>query len=239
MALYVYAIIAKDHPLRLDGMTGVGAQPSPVRAVTAGSLCAVVSDISEEIRPKRRDLQVHQEVLESLMADAVILPLQFGYLASDDQAVQTALEENTDSYLATLARLEGCAEYHVRASQADEDELLRQILQDLPEARELNERIRAGAQDPQLSLALGELVAREVQERQDSLAAGLVQALIPYGREHAIHPPSSPDFLNLSLLVAHDQTEDFLAAEASLARQIEGGVDFRLTGPLPPYSFVQ
>ncbi|MFE2328750.1 GvpL/GvpF family gas vesicle protein [Streptomyces sp. NPDC059385] len=239
MALYVYAIIAKDHPLRLDGMTGVGSNPSPVRAVAAGSLCAVVSDISEEIRPKRRDLQVHQEVLESLMADAVILPLQFGYLASDDQAVQMALDENTDSYLATLARLDGCAEYHVRASQADEDELLRQILQDLPQARELNEQIRAGAQDPQLSLALGELVAREVQERQDSLAAGLVQALIPYGREHVTHPPSGPDFLNLSLLVPHDQTEDFLAAEASLARQIEGGVDFRLTGPLPPYSFVQ
>ncbi|MFE2164122.1 GvpL/GvpF family gas vesicle protein [Streptomyces sp. NPDC059447] len=239
MALYVYAIIAKDHPQRLDGVTGVGSNPSPVRAVTAGSLCAVVSDISEEIRPKRRDLQVHQEVLEALMADAVILPLQFGYLASDDQAVQMALDENTDSYLATLARLDGCAEYHVRASQADEDELLRQILQDLPQARELNEQIRAGAQDPQLSLALGELVAREVQERQDSLAAGLVQALIPYGREHVTHPPSGPDFLNLSLLVPHDQTEDFLAAEASLARQIEGGVDFRLTGPLPPYSFVQ
>ncbi|MEV6396842.1 GvpL/GvpF family gas vesicle protein [Streptomyces sp. NPDC051907] len=37
----------------------------------------------------------------------------------------------------------------------------------------------------------------------------------------------------------HDRTEDFLAAQASLARQIEGGVDFRVTGPLPPYSFVQ
>ncbi len=238
MALYVYAITGKDHPHRLDGLTGVGSPPSPVRTITAGTLSAVVSEISEEIRPKRRDLQAHQEVLESLMADAVILPLQFGYFASDEQAVQQALEENTDSYVATLARLDGCAEYHVRASQADEDELLRQILQDSAEARELNERIRAGEQDPQLPFVLGELVAREVQERQESLAAGLVQALIPYGREHATHPPSSPDFLNLSLLVPDDRTEDFMAAQASLARQIEGGVDFRLTGPLPPYSFV-
>ncbi|WUI36109.1 gas vesicle protein [Streptomyces zaomyceticus] len=62
-------------------------------------------------------------------------------------------------------------------------------------------QIRAGAQDPQLPLSLGELVAREVQERQDPLAAGLVQGLIPYGRAHTSHPPSSPDFLNLSLLV--------------------------------------
>ncbi|MFD3538602.1 GvpL/GvpF family gas vesicle protein [Streptomyces sp. NPDC058662] len=239
MVLYVYAITGKDHPHRLDGLTGVGSDPSPVRTVAAGPLCAVVSDISEEVRPKRRDLQAHQQVLESLMADAVVLPLQFGYFASDDEAVQQALEEETDRYLATLARLDGCAEYHVRASQADEDELLRRILRDVPEARELNEQIRAGAQDPQLPLALGELIAREVQERQDALAAGLVEALIPYGREHTTHPPSSPDFLNLSLLVPHDRTEEFLAAQAGLARQIEGGVDFRLTGPLPPYSFVQ
>ncbi|MDX3452159.1 GvpL/GvpF family gas vesicle protein [Streptomyces sp. ME02-8801-2C] len=238
MALYVYAITAKDHPQRVDDLTGVGSHPAPLRTVTAGPLCAVVSEISEEIRPKRRDLQVHQEVLEGLMSDAVILPLQFGYFAPDDQDVKQALEANVDRYLATLARLDGCAEYHVRASQADEDELLREILRDSSEARELNEQIRAGAQDPQLPLALGELVAREVQERQDALAADIAQTLLPYGREHTTHPPSSPDFLNLSLLVPQDRTEDFLAAQAGLARQIQGGVDLRLTGPLPPYSFV-
>lgn len=239
MPLYVYAITGIGHPRRLEGLSGVGAHPAPARAVTAGPLCAVVSDISEEIRPKRRDLQAHQEVQERLMAGGVILPLQFGYIAPDDQAVQQALEENTNGYLTSLERLDGCAEYHVRASQADEDELLRQILQDSDQAREINERIRAGAQDPQLPLALGELIAREVQERQESLAAGLVQALIPYARENATHPPSPPDFLNLSLLVPHERKEDFLAVEASLATQIHGGVEFRLTGPLPPYSFVQ
>ncbi|MEU2117916.1 GvpL/GvpF family gas vesicle protein [Streptomyces sp. NPDC016459] len=239
MALYVYAITGKDHPRRLEGLTGVGSHPAPVRAVAAGPLYAVVSDISEEIRPKRRDLQAHQEVQERLMAGAVVLPLQFGYIARDEQAVRQALEENPDGYLATLERLDGCAEYHARATQANEDELLRQILQDSPQARELNERIRSGAQDPQLPLTLGELVAREVQERQDALAAGLVQALTPYAREHVTHPPSPPDFLNLSLLVPHERKDDFLAAQTGLAAQIDGGVDFRLTGPLPPYSFVQ
>lgn len=63
--------------------------------------------------------------------------------------------------------------------------------------RDLSEQIRAGAQDSQLSLTLGELVAREVQERQQPLAAGLVQALIPYGREHTTHLPSSPEFPSL------------------------------------------
>ncbi|KJY33019.1 GvpL/GvpF family gas vesicle protein [Streptomyces sp. A1547] len=239
MPLYVYSITAKDHPLRLDGVSGVGAEPSPLRAVTAGTLCAVVSDIAEDIRPKRRDLNAHQQVLEMLMADGVILPLQFGYIATDDLVVRQVLESNAESYLGALKRLEGCAEYHVRASQADEAPLLQQILQDVPEASDLNNRIRGGDRDPGLPLALGEIVAREVQVRQEALAAGLTEALVPFSREYVAHPPSGSDFLNLSLLVPEEQQEALRTAEANLAREIGSGIDLRFSGPLPPYSFVQ
>ncbi|MEU9096749.1 GvpL/GvpF family gas vesicle protein [Streptomyces sp. NPDC048361] len=239
MALYVYAITGKDHPRRPDGLSGVGAHPTPVRTITTGPLTAVVSDISEEIRPKRRDLQIHREVQEHFMAGAVILPMQFGYIAADDQDVRQALEANTAAYLAALDRLDGCAEYHVRASQQDEEQLLRDVLQDSAEARELNNRIRAGDPDPQLPLSLGELVARAVQERQDALGAGLIQALTGYAREHVVHPPAYPDFVNLSLLVPHEKKDDFLTAHQGLTDQLADGVDLRVAGPLPPYSFVQ
>ncbi|MCT4357066.1 GvpL/GvpF family gas vesicle protein [Streptomyces sp. Je 1-79] len=238
MALYVYAITAQSHPLDLKGVTGVGAEPFPVRALASGPLSAVVSDISEEIRPKRRDLLAHQEVQERLMRDGAVLPLQFGYTAADDATVQAVLRKDADIYLATLERLDGCAEYHLRASQ-EEEELLRDILLDTPEARELNERIRSGDQDPQLPVALGQLVAAQVQQRQEALAAGLVEALLPFAREHNVRPASGNDFLNLSLLVPDDRREDFLTAQANLAREMDGGVECRLTGPLPPYSFVQ
>ncbi|WP_046778344.1 GvpL/GvpF family gas vesicle protein [Streptomyces yangpuensis] len=238
MALYVYSIAADTHPRRLDGLNGVGSKPAPLRSVTAGSLSAVVSDVSEEIRPKRRDLLLHQEVQEQLMADGPILPLQFGYIAADESAVRQVLESNADGYLDALRRLEGCAEYNVRVSQDDEGPLLHQILQDSPEAGDLNERIRAGDPDPQLPLALGELVAREVEARQESLAAGLVQALLPFARAHVTHPPTGDDFLNLSLLVSDEQKEDLLTAHTNLSRELDGGVGLRFAGPLPPYSFV-
>jgi hypothetical protein len=191
------------------------------------------------VRPKRRDLAAHQEVQDRLMAYGTVLPLQFGYIAPDEGAVRQALEENAAAYLATLERLEGCAEHHVRASQQDEEPLLRQILEDSPEARDLNARIRSGDQDPQLPMALGELVAREVEVRQQTLADGLVQALLPFAREHVSRPPSGSEFLNLSLLVPQDRESDLLTAEGNLAREIDGGVDLRFHGPLPPYSFVQ
>ncbi|MGW7065027.1 GvpL/GvpF family gas vesicle protein [Streptomyces sp. NPDC054904] len=238
MPLYVYSITAKDHPRQLDGVRGVGAEPSSLRAVAEGPLCAVVSDIDEEIRPKRRDLAAHQEVQERLMVDGTVLPLQFGYVATDDLAVSQALQSNADAYLAALERLEGCAEYHVRASQDDEAPLLQQILQDLPDAKDLNDRIRGGNRDPGLPLALGEMVAREAQARQESLAAGLTEALIPLAREHLVRPSSGSDFLNLSLLVPHEHQEHLRTAEANIAHEIGSGVDLRFAGPLPPYSFV-
>ncbi|MEU9305808.1 GvpL/GvpF family gas vesicle protein [Streptomyces sp. NPDC048269] len=236
MALYVYSIIAATHPCRLDGLTGVGAQAAPLRAVTVGQLRAVVSDIDEEIRPKRRDLAAHQEVQDHLMADGTVLPLQFGYTAPDDEAVTQALQQRTESYLDALERLQGCAEYHIKASQ-DEEALLREILSDSPRARQLNDQIRAGDADPQLPLQLGELVAAEVRDRQEALAAGLVQALIPFAREHSVRAPADGDIVNLSLLVHDDEKETFLQAEASLAQQVDG-IGFRFAGPLPPYSFV-
>ncbi|MFJ5879416.1 GvpL/GvpF family gas vesicle protein [Streptomyces sp. NPDC093088] len=238
MALYVYAITGKDHPLAIEDMTGVGAEPSPVRALASGPLYAVVSDVSEEIRPKRRDLLIHQEVQERLMEGGPVLPLQFGYTAADEATVEQVLREDADGYLANLERLDGCAEYHVRASQ-NEEELLRQILREIPETRELNERIRAGDPDPQLPLTLGRTVAAQVQERQDALAAGLADALVPYAREHNVRPASGDDLLNLSLLISDDRKEEFLSAQAGLVRQLGDGVEFRLSGPLPPYSFVQ
>ncbi|MFB6619995.1 GvpL/GvpF family gas vesicle protein [Streptomyces sp. NPDC085524] len=236
MAVYVYAITAATHPSSLDDLTAVGAEPAPVRAVTAGQLRAVVSDVDEEIRPKRRDLAAHQEVQAHLMAEGTILPLQFGYTAPDDAAVTAVLEERADAYLDSLERLRGCAEYNVKASQ-DESVLLREVLDGSPRARQLNDRIRGGDPDPRLPLQLGELVAGEVRERQESLAARLVQALIPLARDHSVRPPVGGDLLNLSLLVPRDQKESLLEAEADLARQVNG-MELRFTGPLPPYSFV-
>ncbi|MGC4996890.1 MULTISPECIES: GvpL/GvpF family gas vesicle protein [unclassified Streptomyces] len=237
MGVYVYSITDKQHPLRLDDLRGVGESPGSLRAVTAGSLCAVVSDAPEDLRPKRRDVGAHQEVQERLMADGTVLPLRFGLVAASDDEVRAALEERAEDYADRLRELEGCAEYHLKVSQ-DEESLLRQILAESPQARQLNDEIRAGSDDPAAPVRLGELVAQEVQARQEALAAGVVEALRPFARDLDSSQPTGSDFVSVSFLVADDQEEAFLTTELSVAHQLGEGFDFRLNGPLPPYSFV-
>ncbi|MET7617932.1 GvpL/GvpF family gas vesicle protein [Streptomyces sp. NPDC005408] len=237
MGVYIYSITEKQHPLRLDGLSGVGEPSAALRTVSGGLLAAVVSDAPDDLRPKRRDLSAHQEVQDRLMADGTVLPLRFGLMAENDEAVRIALEERADEFTDRLKALEGCVEYNLKVGQ-EEDALLREILEESSEARELNDGIRNGTAGPEAPVALGELVAREVQARQDALAAGVIEALRPFAREHDSSQPSGTDFLNVSFLVAHDQDEGFLTTELSVANQMGDEFQFRLNGPLPPYSFV-
>lgn len=237
MAVYVYSIVSKDHPTRLDDLHGVGDPPGRLRTVTAGVLAAVVSDAPEDLRPRRRDVLAHQEVQERLMADGAVLPLRFGMTAEDDESVRKALEDKAGEYGEQLQKLDGVSEYNLKVSW-EEEALLRRILLESEEIRELNTATRSGSGTPEMSLALGELVAQEAEARQQALAAGIVEALRPYARGDSVSVPSGDDFLNVSFLVHDEEEEMFLATGISLANQLGEECGFRLRGPLPPYSFV-
>ncbi|MGW0548696.1 GvpL/GvpF family gas vesicle protein [Streptomyces altiplanensis] len=237
MAVYVYAITAAAHPRRLDGVNGVGDPPEQLRTVDGQSLVAVVSDAPEGLKAKRRDVLAHQSVLERLMADGSVLPLRFGALAPDDEAVRQVLDERADEYRERLSALDGCVEFHLKASCAEEA-LLRDILLQSEEARRLNEEIRSGRGGQDLRIALGELVAAEVQRRHGTLAAETVEALRPQARDIRTSDPTGDDFVSVSFLVEQARQNEFMTAEKDLADRRGEDFAFRLHGPLPPYSFV-
>ncbi|MGW1835194.1 GvpL/GvpF family gas vesicle protein [Streptomyces sp. NPDC002067] len=237
MTVYVYSVVPAAHPQRLDGLPGVGDPPATLRTVRGGELSAVVSDAPEGLRPKRRDLAAHQDVQEHLRAEGPVLPLQFGFTAEDDEAVRAVLQEHAETFAERLRAVEGRAEYHLKAAR-EEDALLREVLAESDEARALNERIRNGTGGPDLPLALGELVAREVQIRKDRLAATVIEALRPLAREESVSPPAGDDFLNVSFLVDRENEEELRSAVRKLSADMGDDVDLRLRGPLPAYSFV-
>lgn len=237
MAVYVYSITSKDHPMRLDGLSPVGGSDEPLRTVTSGELSAVVSEAPGDLRPRRRDVLAHQEVQERLMADGAVLPLRFGFTAPDEETVRGVLDERAVEYREQLKNLAGCAEYHLKVSW-DEDSLLLRILEENDEVRRLNDEIRGGSPSPDAPIVLGELISHEVQARQQALGAGIVEALRPFVRDDVVSAPAGQDFLSVSFLVDDGKEEMFLATQLSLANQVGEECDFRLVGPLPPYSFV-
>ncbi|MFD9289401.1 GvpL/GvpF family gas vesicle protein [Streptomyces sp. NPDC060030] len=237
MSTYVYAITAADHPLRLDGLSGIGNPASDLRTLKTSELSAVVSDSPPDLRAKRRDLVAHQSVLERLMADGAALPMRFGLVGPDDDQVRAALDQGKDGYTARLSELDGRLEYNLKVSR-DEESLLREILSESSEARRLSEYTRQnpGAQDQKM--ALGELVSHEVQARQEAAGREVAAALATAAERVSEGEPTKTHFLNVSYLVRRDKASAFSQAVHEEAERRGDEYTFALNGPLPPYSFV-
>ncbi|MET9968847.1 GvpL/GvpF family gas vesicle protein [Streptomyces sp. NPDC006356] len=237
MSVYVYAITKDSHPLDLGDTEGVGDPPGELRVVRAGSLCAVVSESPDDQSVARRDLEAHHAVQERLWTEGSTLPLSFGFVAADDEAVRGVLEERAQLFAQRLDELAGRAEFNVKGV-LDEDTVVRAVLEENAQARELNRRTLEGGGAYDDRLALGQLVAQEVQGRQDALAEEVLAGLRPLAEAEKIAPPSQQYFVSASFLVADDRSEEFGRAGQELAERYGEAVELRIRGPLPPYSFV-
>jgi hypothetical protein len=238
VSTYVYGITASSHPALPEDMGGVGDPPCPVRVLKEGDLTAVVSDAPEGLRPKRRDLLAHQNVLAEAGAGGVVLPMRFGSLAPDDDTVTGVLAERAEHYKERLRALDGKVEYNVKATH-QEEAVLHRVMSENSEIRAMTEANRqAGGGSYDERLRLGEMVAAAVKAREEQDAAELQSALEPVASAVAAGPESTGWLLNVSFLVDRDSAESFLA-EVEQTRKGHPHIELRVNGPLPPYSFVE
>ncbi|MFI6207855.1 GvpL/GvpF family gas vesicle protein [Streptomyces sp. NPDC051041] len=238
MSTYVYGITASAHPALPEGMDGVGDPPRPVRILKEGELAAVVSDAPENLRPKRKDLLAHQNVLAEAGAAGCVLPMRFGSVASDDQAVTGVLAERAEHYKERLRTLDGRVEYNIKANHVEEA-VLHRVMAESPEIRSLAEANRkAGGGSYEDKIRLGEMVAAAVKAKEAGDADALRRVLEPAAEAVSVGPESTGWLANVSFLVDREAAEDFLAA-VEQARKDLPHLEVRVNGPLPPYSFVE
>ncbi|MEV3913846.1 GvpL/GvpF family gas vesicle protein [Streptomyces canus] len=237
MSTYVYGITAASHPALPEDMGGVGNPALPVRVLTEGDLAAIVSDAPEGLRPKRRDLLAHQNVLSEAGAGGCILPMRFGSVAPDDGTVTGVLAEHSEHYKERLRTLDGKVEYNVKATH-DEEAVLHRVMSDNPEIRavtEANRKAGGGSYDDRLRL--GEMVVAAVKAREAEDAGEVQRALETVADAISVGPESSGWLANVSFLVERDAAASFLEA-VDQVRKDHPHLDLRVNGPLPPYSFV-
>ncbi|MDQ0765142.1 GvpL/GvpF family gas vesicle protein [Streptomyces canus] len=237
MSTYVYGITAASHPALPEDLAGVGDPALPVRVLKEGDLAAIVSDAPEGLRPKRRDLLAHQNVLSEAGAGGCILPMRFGSVAPDDGTVTGVLAERSEHYKERLRALDGKVEYNVKATH-DEEAVLHRVMSDNPEIRAVTEANRkAGGGSYDERLRLGEMVVAAVKAREAEDAGEVQRALEAVADAVSVGPESSGWLANVSFLVERDAAASFLEAVDQL-RKDHPHLDLRVNGPLPPYSFV-
>lgn len=257
-ALYLYAIGRGGVELP-EGCTGVDGRP--VKVVRAGEWfalvheCAAVPYASQDRDVVERWLTQHQSVLEQVMpACADLIPVAFDTLIGPDGQgagapypgnPARALERWMDAHSAQLAeilgRIAGCREYGVQllceteparrailGRSADLQSLSRRIEQSPPAAayllrRELEQRLAEELQ------AQGR---RRVSELESILRAACRDLRVERPREMGDGVEMVGNF---SCLVPAGQVDDLLSR---LNAWNSDGYRLRVTGPWPPYSFV-
>jgi hypothetical protein len=240
-AVYIYGILPGDIELE-PGAVGVGDPSGEVRVVRHGDLAALVSDV-DLTKPLGRpdDLFAHEGLLDAAAAEVPVLPLRFGALVSTDDAVaEELLQAHHDEFVTALSQLESRVEYVVRG-RYDEQDILREVLQENPRAARLADQI--GGADPdatrELRIQLGEILNAEVAAKREKDTRAVGDAVDGLVEASVVRPPSSElDAVYIALLARADDVDDLEEAVSRLADEWAGRVDLNLIGPLAAYDFV-
>lgn len=240
-AVYVYGILPGDIKVE-PGATGVGDPPGEVRVVRHGDLAALVSDVDVD-KPLGRpqDLFAHEELLDSTAAEVPVLPLRFGaVVAGDDAVAEELLQANHDEFATALRQLEGRVEYVLRG-RYNEQAMLREVLEEDPQAAELAGQIKGADPDAtrELRMELGEIITNAVEAKREEDTRAVGEVLAGHVEASVVRPPTHElDAVYTAFLVKTDAAEGLEQTVRRLADDWEGRVDLTLAGPIAAYDFV-
>jgi hypothetical protein len=240
-ACYVYGIVPGDVDVEPDAR-GVGDPPGRITVIRQGDIAALVSEIDPE-RPLGgpEDLTTHARVVDTTAAVAPVLPLRFGSVVSDRQAVlEELLGAHHDEFDAALRELDGLAQYVLRG-RYDQRTVLSEVLADDPRAAELREAIQGRPEDATRGerMALGELVDAAIASRREADTGTALRALQRLDvRVSPREPTHELDAVHLAFLAGVAAQRDVERVVDELAGEWDGRVEVRLLGPLAPYDFV-
>jgi hypothetical protein len=192
------------------------------------------------VRVRRDALLAHSEVLHVAMEHGPVLPLRFGVVMDDDDAVrEELLAPNATALASRLEALDGTAEFQLKVT-FDSDRVLSSILASDGPLADIAARVRSlpGAAGHFDRIRLGELISQRIQTRAETVEAELIGALEPLAvavsRGQRQHEWMA---LNAAFLVDDSHRGEFDAAVDRLNAAHAGDLQFRVIGPLAPHSF--
>ncbi|HEY2550596.1 MAG TPA: GvpL/GvpF family gas vesicle protein [Streptosporangiaceae bacterium] len=252
--IWLYAVADRLPAFRLAGLTGI--RDVPLRALDAGRLTAVASDVQlsefgeAALRRNLEDLdwlegvaRAHHRVVEALAERAPVVPMRLATVYTSEAAVTGMLAERAADLAEALRRISSCQEWGVK-TYADP----RQRAQHEADAADRP----AGDAPARSGVAYLQRRRRELSEQRDSRqeltdSADLVHArLCDLALDWRLHPPQAPQLtgstvqmvLNATYLLDECQAANFAAAVAVLGQE-QSCLRLDLTGPWPPYSFAE
>lgn len=240
---YIYGIIKTGTGNCASGITGVAAS-SPVHLISHKDLSCVLSDYSgaefgsvsrEEVF---RRLVAHQTVVEHVMKKYAVLPVKFGTLLTTTEEVRQLLAQGYSQFVEALAWFHDKVELEVAATW-DMQQVLREIssTEEIIKAREAT--VKTGRQQTvEQRIRLGQMVKGSVDRYRENYRERMISFLKPTVIDAQSNILVSDELvMNVAFLVEKVRLQEFNNRVSELNDLFHNQFNFRLIGPMPPYSF--
>ena len=252
-AVWLYCVARRDEDLPA-GLPGVDPR-NAVERIERDDLAALVSRVpldefgAEPLRRNLNDLgwlervaRAHEAVLERALEHATIVPVRLCTIFEDEDGALRLLDDEREAFAEALGGLAGRREWSVKLL-VDRSALL--AAAGAGEAEPSDEGTGA-------AYLLRRRHERELRDRADTIASELVRdvhaRLSDEAADAVVNPPQNRDLsghegdmlLNGAYLVEDAAVDRLRAVLAELEeRHRDLGARLELSGPFPPYNFVQ
>lgn len=235
MAWYAYCIAERQafpelsrhrRPTPLAGIHGLF--DNQVFLFPTGDLAVIVSEHTPEDRERmtQQAARDHARVIADCFRHSTVLPFRFGTNFADDDTLRRAVRSNQKQFLANMERLRGKAEMHLKV-----------VVDDICPGAVA--RATAVGQAYLTSLRESATRQRERQSKARALSVQMHRMFLPIAEEITCkRMDSGKMLLDIAHLIDNKTVERYQNKYSSATQQMKE-CRMQLSGPWPPYHFVQ
>lgn len=243
-AKYIYGVTgAKEQ--RNFGPVGISGQGEEVYLIPYKDIAAVVSDspvVPYDSIPKEtlvRYLAAHQSVIEQVMKNNTVIPMKFGTMAGDKEDVQEIFKRGHFQFKSALESMDNKIELDTVALWDNFNSVLEEIGEE-EEIKRFKEEVvkRPAGEIYEAKIQLGKMVKSMLDKKRDKYAAEILEALREYAEDLCPHELMDDSMImNAAFLMDRGKEKEFEQKVDELNEKYQETINFRIVGPLPPYSF--
>lgn len=237
---YMYGVI-RSGPPAVAARSNLGGSAEDTYVVEYNDLAAVVSRTPVFILdPTRENALAHEHVIETVMKNRTIIPMSFGTVFRTDEDVRQVLRSIYPSLEEVLQRMEGKLEFGLKVTW-DRDRIIEELKNEHAEIRRFHQELmRRQLQSTYFArVQLGRMIDKALAD----LASDYIRIVYDGLRNVCVassegRPIGDMMILNASFLIEKEHEAAFEAAVHHVAHTCGDRLNFKYTGPWPPYNFV-
>ena len=237
---YVYGIVAANKQSSF-GKSTMGGGLADVFAIRHEDLAIVASKVNAPILDATREnVLAHEHVVERIMETSTVIPMSFGVIFKTSDDIQAMLKGVYACFQEVLHKLEGKIEFGLKVTWA-RDGIIERLKREKEEIRrfdlELKKKRLHSTYFARMQLA--RMIETALMERSSEIVKEVYEGLRPVCLASRDNKPIGETMImNAAFLLERKRTNEFDLILRKLSKKFHGLLDFKYSGPWPPYNFV-